>query len=246
VLFRSIPLGSIGPQIMVGWTIRALNDFLELRKWNPNFYIKVISSTYDYDIPTDSIWLIDDLKMSRIKASNLKWACVLTMTREWGWEADLISPTPPELSAPSARTDGIIGVALSNLATPAEVLDIPVQSIEMGYKSSKQDVAIPGEDHIGIPLGYEGPTITLSSIIKGTDLAAATGWTGNTILVVDKTSYLEFDIDNPPTVYSRWIIDNIGWKRASTTASNAGLGDQEWQFNLTLVRYWGQELAGTL
>ncbi len=241
-----IPLGSVGQQISITWIIRDLNAFLELRKWNPNFYIKAIASTHTYDIPVDSVWLIDDLKISRKGNEPGRWTCTLTMTREYNWEADLVSPTPPELVAPTPRTDGVIGVLLYNVDTPTEIIDIAMQEITFEYKSSKQDIAIPGEVHIGIPLGYEGPTITLSGIVKGSDLAGATGWTGNTVLVCDKTSYLEFDIDAPPTNYSRWLIDSIGWRRTSGSAAPSVLALQEWTLSLTLVRYWGQELSGVL
>jgi hypothetical protein len=241
-----IPLGSIGQQITLQWYIRSASDFLELRKWNPNFYLKATASTHTYDIPVDSIWAVDELRVGRKANEPGRWIASLTMTREWNWEADLVSPTPPELAAPSVRTDSVIGVYLSNVDVSGEYVDIGVQDITFEYKSSKQDIAIPGENHIGIPLGYEGPTITLNGIVKGTDLVGATGWTGNTVLKCEKTSYTEFDIDAPTTNYSRWIIESIGWRRAVASAATGALGSQEWQLSLVLVRYWGQELVGTL
>lgn len=242
----AIPLGYEGPELQVDYISMHAATFQELRKWDCNWHVKAIVSTLSYDIPQDSYWLLTGIDTKRGKAYVNRWDIKFTLKRQWNFEGDIQASTPWEPTEPTLRTDGIVGVELTDIST-AEAINFPCYSISYSHKGSDVSVAIPDENPLLCPLGTQGPKIQIEAIIDGTKAEVVRDWNTNTILRCTKTSYLEFDLEDlaAPTYYSRWIVDGVSLKRSGPVAAASAVSDQKWDVTVNLIRYhrWA-ELTG--
>lgn len=237
-----VPLGDQGPTITPSTYMHTETSFAELRKWWPSqWYVQVTASTFDYDMPVGSIWLLDDLKTLRGKGYMDRWDVMLQLTREWAFDTSPGTPLPFEPTTPTLRSDDVVGVTLEDIETSLQVTIAPYQ-IEYTMKGQKEIISVPAGHHIQIPLGCEGPYISMDAHMRGDAFDIVKDWDGPKISKVVATSYAEFDVDTAPTYYSRWIVSNVQFKRSPTQAAAALLADQWWDVSIGLVRYWDWEL----
>lgn len=236
-----VPLGDQGPTVSFAANIHTESTFGEFRKWWPsNWYVKVTSGLgpYDYDMPCGSIWLIDDVRTIRGKAYLDRWDAMMQLTREWDFQASAGTPLPFEPTTPTLRTDGVNGVYLTD-ADGGAVNLVPYQ-IEYSMKGQKEIAAIPRGKHIQIPLGVEGPYVTMEAHMRGMYFNVIKDWDNFTEVIINKTAYSEFDVE-AGSYYSRWGISNVMFKRAPTQAAEASLANQWWDVSIGLVRWWDRE-----
>lgn len=116
--------------------------------------------------------------------------------------------------------------------------------IVVKHTGNPQAFALYDEEAIAIlpPLGNIGPVIDIDFKIQTTeqmDLIKMWGATRSLIVGVTQTGYPEFDIDNPPTFYSKWVGSNINISRpiGSVTGSKT-----EREVSMSLTRYWSYEI----
>jgi len=237
-----VPLGDQGPTITLTGKMHTNANFTELRKWWPsNWYVKATTSSLTDDIPLNSIWLVDEVKTTRKKAYLDWWDIGLQLTREWDYQAFTDAPIPFEPTTPTLRTDGINGVTLLDIESTDSITLRPYQ-LEYQFKGDKEIAAIPGQHHVQIPLGCQGPFVTMNAHVNGTDFDTIREWDGPKVSAVTATSFLEFDLDAAPTYYSRWLVNSIQFKQAATNAASSDVSKTWHDVTLSLVRYWDWEL----
>lgn len=117
--------------------------------------------------------------------------------------------------------------------------------IVVKHTGNPQAFALYDEEAIAIlpPLGNIGPVIDIDfKISSDTDFQLIKMWgaTRSLIVGVDQVAYPEFDIDNPPTFYSKWIGSNINVSRPIGSAVASGTTYRE--VSMSLTRYWSYNI----
>ena len=238
----AVPMGEVGPTIQMTGRVHTVANFTELRQWWPsNWYVQVTASTVPYEMPVGSIWLIDNVLTKRSKGYLDWWDITLLMTQEFSFEAQTGAPIPFIPTTPTLRSDGVLGVDLYDIGAATTVTVTPWQ-IQYQLNGQKDASPIPESRHIQIPLGVEGPYITLDAYVQGAQQNIMQNWTFNTAIAITNTSYLEFDVNNPTTYYSVWLVNSAKFNRLPTYVAETSTSNQRWAITLSLVRYWGWEL----
>lgn len=125
-----------------------------------------------------------------------------------------------------------------------------LSSVKVSHTGSGQAFALYDEEALTIlpPLGNTGPVIDIEfRVSSNTNFNTIKDWakTRSLVVAVDQRHYDEFDIDNPTSYYSRWMVGGISWDREAT--SGAAYATDSSKINrkitMTLTRYWGYELV---
>lgn len=137
---------------------------------------------------------------------------------------------------------------MTNLQDSSYV-ETTLSSIKVSHTGAGQAFALYDEEALTIlpPLGNTGPVIDIEFRVSNNDLfTTIKDWAKTRSLVVstDQRHYNEFDIDNPTTYYSRWMVGGLSWDREATSGaaySTKGLINRK--ITMSLTRYWGWELV---
>jgi len=127
--------------------------------------------------------------------------------------------------------------------------DITVQpsTIKVAHTGQPQAFALYDEEALSIlpPLGNVGPVIDIEFRASNADFELIKGWaaTRTTVVSTDQCQYDEFDIDNAPSYYSRWIVSGYSWDRdVGSGGQYTATGKVTRRIAMSLTRYWGYEL----
>jgi len=130
----------------------------------------------------------------------------------------------------------------------SSIIETKLSSIKVSHTGNGQAFALYDEEALTIlpPLGNTGPVIDIEFRVSSNDaFTTVKDWAKTRSLVVatDQRHYNEFDIDNPTTYYSKWIVNGMSWDRESTSgATYAVKGYVNRKITMSLTRYWGYEL----
>jgi hypothetical protein len=132
-------------------------------------------------------------------------------------------------------------------ARTGEVLTTKLTKVTVKHNGSVQSFPLYDEEAITIlpPLGNVGPQIDIEFRVKSRaefNTISMWGATRTLIVGVDQVGYPEFDIDNPPTYYSKWIGSGISSVRAVASGAGYASGFTERMVSMSLLRYWSYQI----
>jgi hypothetical protein len=229
-----------------------------LKQWTGNsIYSIVASGSLTNDIATGK-YLLKSLTHER-KAPGVRGAPGGTFQPVWKVKGNFIKLRDTDVTDCPNFTDVTVSNSYSGAdPTPyfkmtstldATSITTKLSSIKVTHTGSVQAFALYDEEAITIlpPLGSVGPVIDIEfRIANNTDFGTVKSWAASrsTVVGVDQRHYNEFDIDNPTTYYSKWIVGNINWDRDPTSGADyARLSTNvNRKITMSLTRYWGYEL----
>ena len=169
------------------------------------------------------------------------WQVRIKATKEWSWKGfGETYDMAPFVNCP-LRVDGTLGVTLQDIGAASAVTIKPYQ-LQYQMNGQKEIVAIPSAHHVQLPLGTDGPYVTISAHVREDVFEAIADWDRQVTLKCNASSYVQFDTEALSSYYARYQMHSLTYERLSGYAAASLPSGRWWGVAMTLVRYWDWEV----